>query len=270
MEDAFGGLQAFMSELIGEVKGNMGDIDALSARVEDLKDIITAVSVEIKDAEGKIVGLRDDVDGLSAAHRDLTDRVDALEGGLSDLASFCDELKSQGEATASDLAVLSAKFDALADDYSTFKNAFDAFRTSIEGEISAMRDAFTADLSRVNAQYDDLAGRVTALEDEDVGTFKKKVIELERSMAAVSIRVDNNRAKLEGFDAAIADLSNEISGMREGILQSNKELLDEYDARITALEEGGDIKSQIDTLYFISIVALLAGVGALIWGFIGQ
>jgi len=270
MEDAFGGLRSFMSELIGEVKGNMGDIDTLGAKVEDLKDIITAVSVEIKDAEGKIVGLRDDVDGLSAAQQDLTGRIDALEGGLSDLALFCDKLKSQGEVTASDLATLSDKFDALADDYNTFKNVFDAFRESVEGEISSLRDDFTADLSRVNSQYDALAGRVAALEDEDVGTFKKKVIELERSMAAIAIRVDNNRAKLEGFDAAIADLSNKISGMREGILQSNQQLLDEYDARITALEESGDIKSQIDTLYFISIVALLAGVGALIWGFIGQ
>ncbi len=270
MEDAFGGLQSFMSELIGEVKGNMGDIDALSAKVEDLKDIITAVSVEIKDAEGKLVGLREDVDGLSAAQQDLTDRIDALEGGLSDLASFCDELKSQGEATAGDLSMLSDKFDALVDDYAAFKGAFDAFRESVEGEIASLRDDFTADLSRVNAQYDDLAGRIAALEDEDVGTFKKKVIELERSMAALSIRVDNNRAKLEGFDTAIAGLSGELTSTREGILQSNQQLLDEYDARITALEEGADIKSQIDTLYFISIVALLAGVGALIWGFIGQ
>ncbi|RLE37416.1 hypothetical protein DRJ12_02900 [Candidatus Acetothermia bacterium] len=225
--------------------------------------------MEIKDAEGKIVGLRDDVDGLSAAQQDLTDRIDALEGGLSDLASFCDELRAKGEATAADLSTLSDKFDALADDYNTFKSVFDSFRESVEGEISSLRDDFTADLSRVNAQYDDLSGRVAALEDEDVGTFKKKVIELERSMAALSIRVDNNRAKLEGFDSAIAGLSDEISNTREGILQSNQQLLDEYDARITALEEGGDVKRQIDTLYFISIVALLAGVGALIWGFIG-
>ena len=83
MEDAFGGLQSFMSELIGEVKGNMGDIDALGAKVEDLKDIITAVSMEIKDAEGKIVGLRDDVDGLSAAQKASRGRTGARPFGRS-------------------------------------------------------------------------------------------------------------------------------------------------------------------------------------------
>jgi len=269
MEEAFGGLQSFMTELIGEIKGNMSDIDAFNAKVDDLKDVVTAISVELKDVEGKIVGLREDVDGLSEEQEDLIGRVDALEAGLSDLAAFCDQLKSKVDLNRSDLDALSDKYNALAEDYNTFKSVFDAFRASVEGEISSLRADFTADLSRVNSQYTDLAGRVAALEEEDVGTFKKKVIELERSMAAISIRVDNNRAKLEGFDSAIAELSDQIASTREGILRSNQQLLGEYDARITALE-AGDIKSQIDTLYFISIVALLAGVGALIWGFLGN
>jgi hypothetical protein len=46
-------------------------------------------------------------------------------------------------------------------------------------------------------------------------------------------------------------------------------VLAEYDARLLALESV-DWQPQIDTLYFISIVALLAGVGALIWGFLGN
>ncbi len=44
-------------------------------------------------------------------------------------------------------------------------------------------------------------------------------------------------------------------------------MLTEYDLRLQALESV-DMQPQIDTLYFISIVALLAGVGALIWGFL--
>jgi len=270
MEEAFGSLQSFMAELIGEVKGNIGGIDAVDTKVDDLKDIVQAISVELKDAEGKIIGLRGDVDALGEAQQELIGRVDALEGGLSDLAAFCDELKSRVDVSRADLDTLSDKFDALVEDYATFKDVFDAFRESIGAEIASLRNDFTADLSRVNSQYDDLAGRIAALEEEDVGTFKKKVIELERSMAALAIRVDNNRAKLEGFDGAIAGLSDELRSTREGILQSNQQLLDEYDARITALEQAGDIKSQIDTLYFISIVALLAGVGALIWGFLGN
>ncbi|MGB2982230.1 MAG: hypothetical protein WBC63_00005, partial [Candidatus Bipolaricaulia bacterium] len=81
---------------------------------------------------------------------------------------------------------------------------------------------------------------------------------------------DNNRAKLEGFDYAIAAISEEMAATRDGILQSNQALLGEYDARLAALEDGTDLQSQIDTLYFISIIALLSGVGALIWGFLGN
>ena len=131
-----------------------------------------------------------------------------------------------------------------------------------------LEQTLNADITLLQGHFTDLTGRVQALEDEDVGTFKKKVLDLERSMAALAIRIDNNRSKLEGFDHAIAGLSAEMTSTREGILESNRALMGEYDTRLLALEEM-DLKAQLDTLYFISIVALLAGVGALIWGFVG-
>jgi len=145
-----------------------------------------------------------------------------------------------------------------------FKEAFAAFQVSVYGDIDALRDSFSADISLLSITVDDLSLRVQGLEDEDVGTFKKKVIDLERSIAALAIRVDNNRSKLEGFDHAIASLSDEMMATRESVIAANRELLTEYDARLVALESV-DVQSQIDSLYFISIVALLAGVGALIW-----
>jgi hypothetical protein len=54
MEAAFGSVQSVMAELITEVKGNMSGLGDLSARVRDLKDIISAVSLELKAAEGKL------------------------------------------------------------------------------------------------------------------------------------------------------------------------------------------------------------------------
>jgi chromosome segregation ATPase len=313
MESAFGNLQAFMAELIGEVKGNMGDIDAFNAKVDDLRDIVTAVSVEIKTAEGKIVGLREDVDALGETQQELKVRIVALEAGLSELSAFVDELSSRLTVTTADLGDLREEFDTLIADYDAFKEAFAAFQVSVYGDIDALRDSvysdmaalqesafgkietvradasgqmdmlrsdafgqmdtmkddFTADISMLSLTVDDLSLRVQALEDEDVGTFKKKVLDLERSIAALAIRIDNNRAKLEGFDQAIAGLSEEMAGTRDSLIAANQELLAEYDARLVALESV-DMQSQIDTLYFISIVALLAGVGALIWGFLGN
>jgi len=264
MEYAFGNLEAFMAELIGEVKGNMGDIDDLNAKVDDLRDIVTAVSVEIKTAEGKIVGLRADVDAQGETQQELKVRIVALEAGLSELSTFVDELSARLAITDAEQGMLREEFDALIADYDVFKEAFAAFQVSVYGDIDALRDSFSADISLLSITVDDLSLRVQGLEDEDVGTFKKKVIDLERSIAALAIRVDNNRSKLEGFDHAIASLSDEMMATRESVIAANRELLTEYDARLVALESV-DVQSQIDSLYFISIVALLAGVGALIW-----
>jgi len=269
MESAFGSLEAFMAELIGEVKGNMGDIDSFNAKVDDLRDIVTAVAVEIKTAEGRIIGLREDVDALGETQQELKVRIVALEAGLSELSTFVDELSARLAVTDADLGMLSEEFAALIADYDVFKEAFAAFQVSVYGDIDALRDSFSADISLFSITIDDLSLRIQSLEDEDVGTFKRKVIELERSMAALAIRVDNNRSKMEGFDHAIAGLSDEMMATRESVIAANQTMLAEFGARLEALESV-DLQPQIDTLYFISIVALLSGVGALIWGFLGN
>ena len=280
MEAAFGSLEAFMAELIGEVKGNMGDIDAFNAKADDLRDIVTAVAVEIKTAEGRIIGLREDVDALGQTQQELKVRIVALEAGLSELSTFVDELGARLAVTYAELGILREEFDACIADYDTFKEVFvafqvsvygdlDLFKSDIYGQLRGLSDGFTADISLLSITVDDLSLRIQALEDEDVGTFKRKVIEMERSMAALAIRIENNRAKMEGFDHAIAGLSDEMMATRESVIAANQQMMGEYDLRLQALESV-DMQPQIDTLYFISIVALLAGVGALIWGFLGN
>ena len=276
VNNAFGGLQAFMNEVVGEVKGNMAGVADLDSRLGDLSDVVQAISVELKTAEGKLIGLRKDVDGLSSTQQELLVRATALESGLSELSTSCDDfqksisaaldavhadLSASLDATNADLSALSDKYDALAATFADFNAQFAAFKDGVMSDIAALKKGQAG-----------LEDRVKQLEDEDVGTFKKKVIELERSMSALSIKIDNNRAKLEGFDGAIADLANGVSMNQAGIL-ANTNLIEDHDARITALEDGAglaELKSQVDGLYFISIVALLAGVGALIWGFMGQ
>ena len=308
VNNAFGGLQTFMNEVVGEVKGNMAGVADLDKRLGDLKNVVQAVSVELKAAEGKLIGLRDDVDGLSSTQRELLVRAAALESGLSELSASCDKFQkaitASLDATNADLSALGDKYDALAASFADFSAKFAAFKDSVTVELASIEGAIgslQSDVSALSNKYDALAAsfadfsaqftafkdsvmfditalkkaqagledRVKQLEDEDVGTFKKKVIELERSMSALSIKIDNNRAKLGGFDGAIADLANGISANQAGIF-ANTNLIEDHDARIAALEGGAglaELKSQVDGLYFISIVALLAGVGALIWGF---
>ncbi len=251
METVFEGLESFMGELIGEVKGNMSGIVRLDEDSKNLREILDAVTLELKAAEGRIVSLREDINKMSNLQQEFKVRIIALEAGLSELSAFCDKLSVKADVTTEDLAKLKESYAALAADYSAFKVAI------------------LADISALKKGHEDLVARVQKIEDEDVGTFKKKVLELERTMSALSIRIDNNRAKLEGFDHAIAGLANDIEANKSGIL-ANMSLLEDHEARLIALEDGtmvADLQEQVSTLYFLAIIALLAGVGALIWGF---
>ncbi|MEA1870649.1 MAG: hypothetical protein U9N00_00425 [Candidatus Bipolaricaulota bacterium] len=264
LDAVFGDLQSFMGELVVEVKGNMGDIDEINYRIDDLKDVVQAISIELKTAEGKIIGLREDVDGMARIQQETQIRLVALEAGLSELSAAFDEccarLETEIVDTQANLAALTDQVAALIADYTTFK-----------GEYAAFKDSILADISMLQKGQDALAARVQVLEDQDVGTFKKKVLQLERSMSALSIKIDNNRAKLEGFDQAIASLASEIETNRSGVL-ANMNLLEDHEIRISGLEGGAQLaalEEQVNTLYFISIVGLLAGIGALVWGFLG-
>ncbi len=283
VNSAFGNLKAFMDEIVREVKGNMSGIDQLNGKLADLGDVVQAISIELKTAEGKIIGLRSDVDGLSSTQQELQVRIVALESGLSELSASCDDFQKQITATMSgtqsDLAALSDKVDMLAASLADLSNQFASYKDTVAANFAAVadqlasfKDSVMVDVSALNKGQAALEARVKTLEDQDVGTFKKKVLELERSMSALSIKIDNNRAKLEGFDQAIAGLASDVQANKASIL-ANANLIEDHDARITALEGGAglaELKSQIDGLYVISIIALLAGVGALVWGFMSQ
>jgi len=269
---ALGCFESFMSDVLDKIQANMAQIDTLNGKTDDLRNTLSAVSLEIKDAEGKIVGLRQDVDAMGAVQKEYGDRIGALEQKLSDLAAACDAVAKKVDVNQADIAALKDAVAALSDDYQAFKQSVQADIAAVQQDINGFKQNTAAQFSAVNKSIADLNGRVKVLEDQDVGTFKKKVIELERTMSALSIKIDNNRSKLEGFDQAFADFSAEIDANKQAIL-ANKNLLEDHENRIAALESGTqltDLQDQVNSLYFISIVALLAGVGALVWGFLGK
>jgi chromosome segregation ATPase len=265
MEAVFNGLESFMGELIKEIKGSMADITQLGTDLGDLRNVVAVISGELKTAEGKLIGLRQDVDKLATAQDETKNRVAALETGLAAIAQLVDKLGATLQVTRDDLGTLNQKVTALGDDLSqklaALATDYDAFKLAAQADIAALQKTVDA-----------LSARVQKLEDEDVGTFKKKVIELERSMSALSIKIDNNRAKLEGFDGIIASLAADIEANKSGI-QALTSLVEDHETRLKVVEDGtavAQLTEQVNTLYFISIVGLLAGVGALIWGFVGQ
>ena len=261
LESVFNELEHFMSELVIEVKGNMADINYIDKKLEDLRNVVKAVAAELKEAEGKIVGLGNEINIMAGIQQEHKVRIVALQDGVAKLSAWCDELRATLEGVQCDLAAFIQAFDALAKDYQAVKSDFYGFKESVLADISALKKC-----------CENLSGRVEALEKEDVGSFKKRVLELERSMSALAIKIDNNRAKLEGFDQAIAGLAGEVEANKNSIL-THMNLLEDHEARLTALEGNtkiAELQEQVNTLYFLAILGLLAGIGALVWGFLGS
>jgi chromosome segregation ATPase len=278
----------------GKMIGLRTDVDALGAGHQELRARVNALEGGLTDLASfcDLLKSRLDVDesDLGTLRGEFDALVDAYGAHMKEYSDFRQGLDTK--LSTMDAGYLS-RFDALESGFagaldslktevyagldaiqSGVYGELDALRSSLSTDIATMDSTFTSNLTLLESEYGGLSGRIQSLEDEDVGSFKKKVLELERSMAALAIKVDNNRAKLEGFDQAIATLSADMTTTKDGILQANKELLGQYEVRLQAVEDSvassaAYTKTQIDTLYFISIVALLAGVGALIWGFLG-
>lgn len=244
--------ETFMNGVLTKINANMDKIDTFNGKVSDLRNTVNAVSLEIKDAEGKIVGLHQEVAKLDATQKGYGDQITALETQLAALKKACDEVSQKSNVNQNDIAALKAQFAA-------FVKEHQAVSTKVQADIAALKK---------NAA--DLGSRVNVLEQQDVGTFKKKVIELERTVSALSIKIDDNRTKLEGVDQTISGFSAGIDANKKAIL-ANKSLLSNHEKRIATLEKSSTqiagMQDQLNSLYFISIVGLLAGVGALVWGF---
>lgn len=245
--------ETFMNGVIAKIQDNMAQIKTFNGKVADLRDVVKAVALEIKDAEGKIVGLRQRVDKLDTTQAGYGKRIATLEKQMAALAATCDTISKKADINQKDIAALKGQFAAF---------------VKKQQEVSAK---IQADIAALKKSVADLDSRVKALEQQDVGTFKRKVIELERTVSALSIKIDNNRTKLEGFDQAISGFASGIDANKKAIL-ANKNLLENHDTRIAKLEKSAaqlaDVQDQLNTLYFISVVGLLAGIGALVWVYI--
>ena len=260
LENTLTCFETFMNGVLTKIQANMNAINTFNGKVSNLRDIVQAVSIEIKQAEGKMIGLRQDLGTLGSTQKKYGDRIAALETKLAALKQACDEVSKKADVNQNDIASLQQALAALNKSFTAFAADYKTFKQSVQAEFSA-----------VNKNIADLQGRVKKLEDQDVGTFKRKVLELERTVSALSIKIDNNRTKLEGFDQAISGFGAGIAANKKAIL-ANKTLLENHEARIATLEKNNakikDVQDQLNSLYLISIVGLLAGVGALVWGFI--
>lgn len=58
-----------------------------------------------------------------------------------------------------------------------------------------------------------LEARVTALEKYDYPSLERRIAALDKAVEALSIRIENNRTKIEGLEAVLAKLSTAVEGL---------------------------------------------------------
>ncbi|MCX7750619.1 MAG: hypothetical protein N2320_03590, partial [Candidatus Bipolaricaulota bacterium] len=160
------------------------------------------------------------------------------------------------------------------------KSQIEACEASLKAEIEGLGGKINqqiltlqASIADINRQLSDHAGRIAALEAQDIGSLQRRVLALEQAVQALNIKIENNREKIAYLEKAIggftADLKTTI-----GALQAKVE---DHEARLSAAEGAvatlqTDVQGLKDGLAMaqgLAIVALLVGIAGLVLGLLG-
>lgn len=202
-----------------------------------------------------IAELKGAVQALNASDQDHAARYQALVAELKDVEAKIGQLQemcAQVPQLAGRLQALEAR---LADEVATLKS-------DVEKKLGVLADDLTSQLS-------DHEARISALEKQDMGSLQRRILALEQASQALQVKIENNRAKLAGFEAALGGFTADIQANKDAIalLQTR---VNDHDDRIATLEaqvEGLDIQAMQDALgaaQGMALLALLAGIGTIV------
>ncbi len=305
MQSAFNQVSAFFAGLITEIKGAVATLNAVDA---DLAAKYRAVAAQLRDAEGKIRELQalaanipGLVSGLEAARAQIADLLLAVEGLKKtdqELAAGLTALARNLEGTRQDLAAAIATLSEKVSDLAKQGVAYGNRITALEGAVLALKSAvegceaslraeieglagrtgeqilgIQASLAQINRQLSDHAGRIAALEAQDIGSMQRRILALEQAVQALNIKIENNREKIAYLEKAIggftADLKTTIGALQAKV-DDHGTRLEAAETSVTTLQT--DVQALKDGLALaqgLAIVALLVGLAGLVLGLLG-
>lgn len=91
--------------------------------------------------------------------------------------------------------------------FETRVSALERTTSTLAGGLGELGDRFAKFEGAVVPAIMSLEGRVTALEGHDFASLERRLGALDKAYEALSIRIDNNRAKIEGLETAFAAAS---------------------------------------------------------------
>jgi len=275
METAFNQVSQFFAGLITELKGAVSALNAVDA---DLAARYRAVATQLKDAEARIRELQGTCAELGAIAETLAKTDQELAAGITALAQ---SLEKTRQDFVSAITTLGDKVSDLTKQAAAHGNriaALEAYDIALKAEIEALGAkldeqvlALQGSIAGINRQLSDHAGRIAALEAQDIGSMQRRILALEQSVQTLNIKIENNREKIVWLEKAVGGFTANLQ-TTIGTLQVQ---VDDHEARLVTVETtvaGLDVKVLQDGIAMaqgIAIVALLAGLAALVMALLG-
>ncbi len=312
MESAFNQVSMFFAGLITEIKDAVAALNAVDADLASkhravaaqLKDAEGKIR-ELQEICARIPGLMSQVDGLAnrmdeawaqivelhTVAESLHKTDQELAAGLTSLAQSLEKMR-QEFATAiatlgdkvSDLTkqgtVHGNRITALEGAVLALKSQIEMCEATLRAEIEALDGklgeqviSLQGSIASINRQLSDHAGRIAALEAQDVGSMQRRILALEQAVQALNIKIENNREKIAYLEKAMGGFTSDVK-TTVGALQA---YVEDHETRLTAVETTvvglqADVQVLKDGLAMaqgLAIVALLAGLAALVLGLLG-
>lgn len=207
------------------------EADAKYAKIEDLEELASAVESAATDIDERFEEVNESID-------EINDKVDGLS---EDLSAFSEDVANAFSDVNEQISGITDTISDLTDAISGNTEAINELNDKVDDAVSAL----TESINEVEDQLDTKADK-TALDElqdemtqgfEELENKKADKTDLEAVSGAVDTLNDKIDAEIARATSAETALQEEIDELEEDV-QETVEKVEEYDGRITAVENG--------------------------------
>ena len=207
------------------------EADAKYAKIEDLEELASAVESAATDIDERF-------EEVNQSRDDINDRIDGL---AEDLSAFSEDVANDFSSVNEQISGITDTISDLANAISGNTEAINELNDKVDDAVSAL----TESINEIEDQLDTKADK-TALDElhdevtqgfEELEEKKADKTDLEAVSGAVDTLNDKIDAEIARATSAETALQEEIDELEEDV-QEAVEKVEEYDGRITAVENG--------------------------------
>ena len=207
------------------------EADAKYAKIEDLEELASAVESATTDIDERF-------EEVNQSRDDINDRIDGL---AEDLSAFSEDVANDFSSVNEQISGITDTISDLANAISGNTEAINELNDKVDDAVSAL----TESINEIEDQLDTKADK-TALDElhdevtqgfEELEEKKADKTDLEAVSGAVDTLNDKIDAEIARATSAETALQEEIDELEEDV-QEAVEKVEEYDGRITAVENG--------------------------------